>query len=180
MRFSKSFRRPVTKRFGASHSHVARESRSSFVFGIAPCSSHYTLYVLAAASQQASSSLLRTAGSPQRHGRGHACAREIFVATTGDDWNAGTVEAPFATIRRALDAAKPGDTITLKNGVYEGGINIDIDNLTIRSAPGEWAVIESPLTQFTDGHANSVIRYNFDVQGASSRISRFRAATTTV
>lgn len=92
-------------------------------------------------------------------------AGEIFVANSGDDWNDGSADHPFETIRRALDAAQPGDVITLRNGVYEGGINIDVDNLTIRSAPGEWAVIESPLTQFADGHANSVIRYGFDVQG---------------
>lgn len=90
---------------------------------------------------------------------------EFFVANVGDDWAAGSIDEPFQTIRRALDAAQPGDTITLRNGVYEGGINIDIDDLTIRSMPGEWAVIESPLTPYTDGHGNSVIRYGFDVEG---------------
>ncbi|MCA9228948.1 MAG: right-handed parallel beta-helix repeat-containing protein, partial [Planctomycetales bacterium] len=92
-------------------------------------------------------------------------AVEYVVAPNGDDWNAGSLDQPFATIRRALDAAKPGDTISLRNGVYEGGINIDIDNLTIRSLPGEWAVIQSPLTQWGDGHSDSVIRYGFDVEG---------------
>lgn len=90
---------------------------------------------------------------------------EYFVANNGDDWGTGAVGDPFKTIRRALDAAQLGDTITLRNGVYEGGFQIDIDNLTMRSMPGEWAVIESPLTQFTDGHQNSVIRYSFDVEG---------------
>ncbi|MDX1948586.1 MAG: Calx-beta domain-containing protein [Pirellulaceae bacterium] len=92
-------------------------------------------------------------------------ASDFYVAPTGDDWAAGTLAAPFQTIRRALDAAQPGDTITLRGGVHQGGINIDIDNLTIRSQPGEWAVIESPLTELTDGRANSVIRYGFDVVG---------------
>ncbi len=94
-------------------------------------------------------------------GTGH----EWIVSNGGDDWGAGSVGDPFKTIRRALDAAAPGDTITLRNGVYEGGINIDVDNLTIRSAPGEWAVIESPHTQWKDGHSDSVIRYGFDVEG---------------
>ncbi|MBI5759256.1 MAG: right-handed parallel beta-helix repeat-containing protein [Planctomycetales bacterium] len=92
-------------------------------------------------------------------------AAEIFVATAGDDWANGSVDHPFQTIRRAMDAAQAGDVITLRNGVYEGGINIDIDNLTIRSMPGEWAVVESPLSQWNDGHANSVFRYGYDVQG---------------
>lgn len=90
---------------------------------------------------------------------------EFFVANAGDDWAVGSIDQPFQTVRRALDAAQPGDTITLRNGVYEGGFNIDIDDLTLRSMPGEWAVIESPLTPFTDGRGNSVIRYSFDVQG---------------
>ncbi len=90
---------------------------------------------------------------------------EYFVANSGDDWGTGAVGDPFHTVRRALDAAEAGDTITLRNGVYEGGFQIDIDNLTMRSMPGERAVIESPLTQFTDGHQNSVIRYSFDVEG---------------
>lgn len=92
-------------------------------------------------------------------------AADFVVAPGGDDWNPGTLDQPFQTIRRALDAASAGDTITLRNGVYEGGINIDVNHLTIRSMPGEWAVIESPLTEWTDGHANSVIRYNYDIQG---------------
>ena len=90
---------------------------------------------------------------------------EYFVANSGDDWATGDIDQPFQTIRRALDAAQPGDVITLRNGVYEGGINIDVDNLTIRSMPGEWAVVESPLTEQTDGRANSVFRYSFDVEG---------------
>ena len=91
--------------------------------------------------------------------------QEYFVAPGGNDWNSGTVAQPFATIRRALDAVQAGDTITLRNGTYEGGLNIDVDDLTIRSMPGEWAVIESPLTQWGDGHSDSVIRYGFDVDG---------------
>ena len=90
---------------------------------------------------------------------------EYFVANSGDDWGTGAVGDPFKTIRRALDAAEAGDTITLRNGVFEGGFQIDIDNLTLRSMPGEWAVIESPLTQLTDGRQNSVIRYSYDVEG---------------
>lgn len=94
-------------------------------------------------------------------GTGH----EWIVANNGDDWGNGSVGDPFKTIRRALDASAPGDIITLRNGVYEGGINIDVDNLTIRSMPGEWAVVESPTTYLDDGHANSVFRYGFDVEG---------------
>ena len=120
---------------------------------------------------------LSASGRSRRQTRGTRVARsetledrrllsaEYFVANSGDDWGTGAVGDPFKTVRRALDAAEAGDTITLRNGVYDGGFQIDIDNLTLRSMPGEWAVIESPLTQLTDGRQNSVIRYSFDVEG---------------
>ena len=92
---------------------------------------------------------------------------EHFVSPTGDDWGTGAIDSPFLTIRRALDAAAPGDSITLRNGVYEGGFTIDVSNLTLRSAPGEWGVIEAPLSLQTDGRENSVIRYKYDVQGGT-------------
>lgn len=47
----------------------------------------------------------------------------FFVsATSGDDGNLGTLDAPFETIQRAVDAAGPGDVIRVRNidggGVY--------------------------------------------------------------
>ncbi|MFO0867410.1 MAG: Calx-beta domain-containing protein [Pirellulales bacterium] len=90
-------------------------------------------------------------------------AADIIVSPDGHDLaGLGTVDAPFATIRRALDAAQPGDTISLRNGVYEGGLNIDIDNLTLRSYPGEWGVIQLPTD---DPQQGTVVRYLSDVQG---------------
>lgn len=90
-------------------------------------------------------------------------AADLIVSPLGDDLHGlGTIDAPFATIRRALDAASPGDTISLRNGVYQGGLNIDIDNLAIRSYPGEWGVIEAPVD---DPQFGSVVRYLNDVEG---------------
>jgi hypothetical protein len=47
-----------------------------------------------------------------------AAAGEWFIAPDGDDARAGTREAPFATFRRAQDAARPGDTVWVRGGVY--------------------------------------------------------------
>jgi hypothetical protein len=47
-----------------------------------------------------------------------AGAAEFFVAPGGDDAQAGTREAPFATIQRAQAAAQPGDTVFARGGRY--------------------------------------------------------------
>lgn len=41
-----------------------------------------------------------------------------YVATTGSDSNPGSDASPFATIQRAVDASRPGDTILVRDGVY--------------------------------------------------------------
>src|SRR5688500_11425942 len=41
-----------------------------------------------------------------------------FVATNGSDSNAGAVTAPFRTIQRAANLAKPGDTVYVRGGTY--------------------------------------------------------------
>jgi parallel beta-helix repeat protein len=48
--------------------------------------------------------------------RGHAA--EYFVSPTGNDTNAGTMAAPFATIQKAGSAASAGDTVWLRAGTY--------------------------------------------------------------
>src|SRR5688500_7873130 len=48
-------------------------------------------------------------------------ALEIFVSTTGDDRNAGTQEAPFATLHRAQQVARATNTpptISIRSGTY--------------------------------------------------------------
>ena len=70
-------------------------------------------------------------------------AREYFVAKIGDDSNAGTRTAPFRTINHAAQLANPGDTVTVREGVYRewvrpvrGGTS-ESRRITYRAAPGE-------------------------------------------
>ncbi|HOV98085.1 MAG TPA: T9SS type A sorting domain-containing protein [Bacteroidota bacterium] len=42
----------------------------------------------------------------------------IFVATNGNDANAGTFDSPFSTISKAVSVAIPGDTIFVRGGNY--------------------------------------------------------------
>jgi alpha-N-arabinofuranosidase len=74
-------------------------------------------------------------------------AAEWHVAKTGSDAAAGTQAAPFLTIQRAAEAAQPGDTVTVHEGVYRERVNpprggtSDKQRITYQSAPGEKVVI---------------------------------------
>jgi Periplasmic copper-binding protein (NosD) len=46
----------------------------------------------------------------------------LYVATTGDDGNAGTAAAPFRTIGHAASVATPGTTVIVADGTYEGAV----------------------------------------------------------
>jgi plastocyanin/regulation of enolase protein 1 (concanavalin A-like superfamily) len=45
-----------------------------------------------------------------------------YVATTGNDANAGTDAAPFRTIQKAVSIVNPGDTVLVKAGTYTGSL----------------------------------------------------------
>ena len=46
------------------------------------------------------------------------CATNYFVATNGSDANAGTINAPFATLNAAYALVQPGDTVYFRGGTY--------------------------------------------------------------
>ena len=47
-----------------------------------------------------------------------ASAKDIYVATNGNNSNAGTLEAPYATIQKAFDVVQAGDNIIIRGGTY--------------------------------------------------------------
>jgi hypothetical protein len=50
-------------------------------------------------------------------------AVNLFVAPNGDDRNPGTLERPFATLYKAHQWVRPGETINLRAGTYQTLIN---------------------------------------------------------
>ena len=48
----------------------------------------------------------------------HATGHIYYVATTGSDSNAGTIDAPFATLNAAHALVQPGDTVYFRGGTY--------------------------------------------------------------
>ena len=80
-------------------------------------------------------------------------ANGIYVSPTGNDATAtGAMNAPYKSINTALAAAQPGATIILRGGTYREGREVRVrkSNTTIKSAKGEWAVID--LTTYDSGH----------------------------
>jgi hypothetical protein len=49
---------------------------------------------------------------------GYGNAMVYYVATSGDDSYAGSPDAPFRTLMRAVAAVVPGDTVIVRDGVY--------------------------------------------------------------
>ena len=87
----------------------------------------------------------------------------IYVSTSGNDQTGtGTIDNPYRTITHALSVANAGDVITLRGGVYNESIRIQIPNITIRSKSDEWAVISSPIN---DENIGQCVRVDVDASG---------------
>ncbi|RJQ56029.1 MAG: hypothetical protein C4521_01550, partial [Actinobacteria bacterium] len=47
-----------------------------------------------------------------------------YVSTSGSDSNSGSLSAPFGTIQKGVNVAEAGDTVYVRGGVYNEGVNI--------------------------------------------------------
>jgi hypothetical protein len=81
------------------------------------------------------SAALVTALSPTEEASAAADATTLVVATNGNDSAAGTLTQPLRTIQRAVDLAKPGDTIAVRGGTYALTDNITITTSGTASQP---------------------------------------------
>jgi hypothetical protein len=72
-----------------------------------------------------------------------ARASTYFVATGGNDRNAGTAERPFRTVQRGLDAARPGDTVRVRPGTYRQRVSFPRGGEKGRpiTLAGEWGAV---------------------------------------
>lgn len=74
-------------------------------------------------------------------------SKHFYVSTEGRDTWSGTETRPFKTIQKASDLARPGDIITVMEGVYREHVNpkqggtSDGQRIVYEAAPGARAVI---------------------------------------
>lgn len=76
-------------------------------------------------------------------------------AAKGDDSADGSREKPWKTVARGLKDLKPGDTLLLRGGVYHERVTVAVPGtagrpVTVRSFPGELAVIDGGLAEFRE------------------------------
>ncbi|MHC4326520.1 MAG: right-handed parallel beta-helix repeat-containing protein [Planctomycetota bacterium] len=75
-------------------------------------------------------------------------AREYHVSVKGDDTDKGTAGAPFQTISKAAEVARPGDIITVHEGTYrerispQHGGRSDQKRIVYQAAPGQKVIIK--------------------------------------
>lgn len=74
-------------------------------------------------------------------------------SSAGTDSNPGTEAQPWKTIQASLEKLKPGDTLYLAGGTYHENLYCAVMGrpekpITIRSKPGELAVIDGGLPEF--------------------------------
>lgn len=105
-----------------------------------------------------------------------AMAADIFVSPQGNDNNSGSIEAPFLTIKKAIESAKAGTTIYLREGTYKPQ-----DNEIMReNAEGAYSCVYNLSTKGTadkpitiTGYENESVVIDLSDVKVSSRIIGF-------
>src|SRR4051812_5714365 len=74
-------------------------------------------------------------------------AATIYVSSAGDDANPGSLALPFKTINKAAQLAEPGDTVTVRAGIYRERVSpakggTEAKRITYQSYPGEIVIIK--------------------------------------
>ncbi len=90
-----------------------------------------------------------------------------YVDKSGDDKNKGTDQAPFLTITRASQVAKPGDVVIVGNGTYSTTSKI-MNMISCKGSEGNYITFKSQSRHGAVMEGNNVSSYCFSlVYGAS-------------
>lgn len=83
-----------------------------------------------------------------------------YTSLDGDDAGPGTKVQPWRTVGHAVTKLKAGDTLVLRGGVYHEHVRATLVGtfdkpITIRSAPGELAILDGGYPEFLESPATS-------------------------
>lgn len=86
--------------------------------------------------------------------------RRFVDAVRGDDAAGGSEQSPWKTLRHAFRQLSPGDTLYLRGGTYYEKPSLSRSGtaeapITISAYPGELAVLDGGLREFTEAPASS-------------------------
>ncbi|WP_299834725.1 T9SS type A sorting domain-containing protein [uncultured Tenacibaculum sp.] len=92
-----------------------------------------------------------------------------YVATNGNDSNAGTASNPFKTFNKAVSVMSPGSTCIIKGGVYDEELLINKNGsagnyITFKAADGENVTIKA--TKYINGwqsHSGNIYKTSVDM-----------------
>lgn len=96
-----------------------------------------------------------------------------YVAVNGSDTNNGTINSPWRTIMKAVNSTGPGDTIYVREGIYEEFVGIRGHEgrggsngffWTIQSYPGEEATIRGSVAFYMASYCRIK---DFKIEGGS-------------
>lgn len=96
---------------------------------------------------------------------GAAQAKTYYVATNGNDSNPGTLNQPWRTIQHAADTAVAGDTVQIRNGLYNEQIIVSNSGdptggyITFSAYLGETPIVDG--TGITTGNNGCVINGSY-------------------
>ncbi len=95
-------------------------------------------------------------------------AGAYYVAPDGNDATAtGAKNKPFKSINAALNVAPAGSTIVLRDGIYKENRDVRVrqPNITIKSAKGEWAIIDLSDRNLSVVQQYSAVNFYIDASG---------------
>jgi len=112
----------------------------------------------------------------------------FYVATTGNDQNPGTINAPWKTISKAANTVGPGSTVYVRSGVYHERVVVNVSGsasggyIQFQSYPSENAIIDgtgvsmppagnTPTGLFQVTNQNYVIVEGFEIRNFTSNSS---------
>jgi hypothetical protein len=108
-----------------------------------PSPATVTVTAVSQASSSVSASAVVTITAAATTGTGAS----FYVATTGNDSNAGTISSPWKTIQHAASSVHAGDTVYVRAGTYNESVTIAVSGtasepVTFQSYPGETAIVD--------------------------------------